>query len=181
MFVNVHVAVSPPRFGELPPPETVFSESFVSPNGAWNILHMIKNSNKMNNKHPQPARALYEALSENTEPHQHLIQANIWRCQWQMPKCAEADEWAQSYLGLVSNSQLGLLLLWRQASPFPGHRPGRKRAGKACSSTSQPKPSQPTAATGLWPCPQGRGGGVRFIFSFTFPFHRNIIFARRKC
>lgn len=105
------VDVSPPRYGELPPPETVFSESFVSPNGAWNILHMIRNSNKMNNKHPQLARAFYKALNENTEPHRHLIQANIWRCQWQMPNYAEADEWAQSYLGLVSISQLGLLLL----------------------------------------------------------------------
>lgn len=119
MFVNVHVAVFPPRFGKLPPPETVFSESFVSPNGAWNILHMIRNSNKMNNKHPQPARAFYESLSENAEPHQHLIQANIWGCQWQMPNDAEADEWARSYLGLVSLSQLGLLPPWRRASPFP--------------------------------------------------------------
>lgn len=64
------VDTSPPRSGEFPPPGTVFSQSFVSPNGAWNILHMIRNSNKMNNKHPQPARAFYEALNENTEPHQ---------------------------------------------------------------------------------------------------------------
>lgn len=133
--------VSPPRYSELPPPETVFSESFVSPNGAWNILHMIRNSNKMNNKRPQPARAFYEALNENTEPHQRLIQANIWRCQWQMPNYAEADEWARSYLGLVSISQLGLLLPWRQASPCPGHSPVRERAGRACSSS--PRPSHP--------------------------------------
>lgn len=94
------VAVSPPRYGELPPPETVFSEAFVSPNGAWNILNMIRNSNKMNNTRFQPARAFDEALNENTEPHQRVIKANIWKCQRQMSDPAEADEWAPSSVGL---------------------------------------------------------------------------------
>ena len=94
------VAVSPPRFGELPPPETVFSEAFVSPNGAWNILNMIRNSNKMNNTRSQPARAFDEALNENTEPHPRVIKANIWKCQQQMSDPAEADEWAASSMGL---------------------------------------------------------------------------------
>lgn len=94
------VAVSPPCYGELPPPETVFSEAFVSPNGAWNILNMIRNSNKMNNTCSQPARAFDEALNENTEPHQRVIKANIWKCQRQMSNPAEADEWAASSVGI---------------------------------------------------------------------------------
>lgn len=136
------VAVSLPRYGELPPPETVFSESFVSPNAAWNILHMIRNSNKMNNKRPQPARAFYEALNENTEPHQRLIKANIWRCQWQMPNYAEADEWARSYLRLGSITQLGLLLLRWQASPLPSAQPWPGE-GWECSLTQPPAQAVP--------------------------------------
>lgn len=136
MFVNVG-GVSPPCYSELLSPATVFSEAFVSPNGAWNILNMIRNSNKMNNKRPKPARAFNKALNENTEPHRHLIKANIWRCQWQMPDSAEADEWALSYLGLSSITQLGLLLLRRQAAPFPGHNPAWRELGMiACPLTS---------------------------------------------
>lgn len=140
MFVNFSGRVSS-TLGWASAPETVYSESFVSPNGAWNILHMIRNSNKMNNKHPQPARAFYEALNENTEPHRHLIKANIWRCQWQMPNYAEADEWARSYLGLSSIIQLGPLLLRRQASPLPVHHAGLEGAGNACPSISPSTPA----------------------------------------
>jgi hypothetical protein len=68
MFVNVHGRVSPPHYSELPPPETVFSESFVSPNGAWNILHMIRNSNKMNNKRHNQLE-LFTGLSVKTLKH----------------------------------------------------------------------------------------------------------------
>lgn len=131
----------------------------------------------MNNKRPQPASAFYEAFNENTEPHQGLTKANIWRCQWQMPDYVEADEWAWSYLRLSGITQLGLLLLWRQASPFPGHNAGLERVGNACSSTHQPKPSQPATITSLLPCPQGREGPG----SMYFPIHGNIMFSRQKC
>lgn len=62
------MAVSPPHYSELPPPETVFLESFVSPNDAWNILHMIRNSNKMNNKYPNQLE-LFTRLSMKTLKH----------------------------------------------------------------------------------------------------------------
>lgn len=55
----------------------------------------------MNNKRSQPARAFDEALNENTELHQRVIKANIWKCQWQMSDPAEADEWAPSLWGLA--------------------------------------------------------------------------------
>lgn len=93
------MAVSPPHYSELPPPETVFLESFVSPNGAWNILHMIRNSNKMNNKYPNQLE-LFTRLNENPEAHPCLIKANIWRCQWQMPNYAEPGTWP----GVIWNS-----------------------------------------------------------------------------
>lgn len=108
----------------------------------------------MNNKRPQPARAFYEALNENTEPHRHLIKANIWRCQWQMPNYAEADEWARSYLGLGSLTQLGLLLLRRQASP--PCVPHQSEGGWECFvQPSAAARSSPTTS-GLLPCPQER-------------------------
>lgn len=157
MFVNFSGPVSYTLGWASAPPPKLFSESFVSPNGAWNILHMMRNSNKMNNKHPQPARAFYDALNENTEPHRRLIKANIWRCQWQMPNYAEADEWARSYLGRSSITQLGPLLLRRQAFPSQLTMPVWWGLGML----THPLPAQapwPPTTTALLPCPQGRGG-----------------------
>ena len=122
MFVNVGGHVS----SMLPPPETVFSEAFVSPNGAWNILNMIRNSNKMNNTRSQPARAFDEALNENTEPHQRVIKANIWKCQRQMSDPAEADEWAPSSVGSAGPAATS-----ETAVPLPRTPYGLERAENA--------------------------------------------------
>lgn len=48
-FVNVCGLIWSTLRCVLPPSGPVFSETFVSPNGPWNILHMIRDSNKMNN------------------------------------------------------------------------------------------------------------------------------------
>lgn len=110
----------------------------------------------MNNKRPQPARAFYEALNENTELHRRLIKANIWRCQWQMPNYAEADEWAQSYLGISSITQLGPLLLRRQ--PSPSHCTMLAWRGLGTLAHLPARALQLPTTTGLLPCSQGRGG-----------------------
>lgn len=151
----------------------------MSPNGAWNILHMIRNSNKMNNKRPQPARAFYEALNENTEPHQRLIKANIWRCQWQMPNYAEADEWAWSSLGSAASLSWARCYLGNRLPP-PG-APCWSAGGWECLQyTHQPKrPSRPPPRV-CCPVPEEEEGQVKCIFPFTFPFHREYLIFSTK-
>lgn len=146
----------------------------MSPNGAWNILHMIRNSNKMNNKHPQPARAFYDALNENTEPHRRLIKATSGDASGRCPimlrlmnghgviwGTAASLSWARCYLGdrlpppsspCWSGGGWECLHIHRQ----PKH-PGRPPPQLCC------------------PVPKEEEGQVKFTFSLTFPFHRKYL------
>lgn len=164
------VAVSPPRYGELPPPETVFSESFVSPNGAWNILHMIKNSNKMNNKRPQPARAftssqwkLWTTSASDKGKHLEMPVADAQLCWvwWMGTELFGAQQ--QSSAGPVGTE--GDRLPSFQAPSWPS------KGWELLLIYHQPQPSQPTTATrSAAPSPRKRMARLNWFFHSLFYF-----------
>lgn len=104
--------------------------------------------------------------------HIKLLQANIWSWRCQLATNQLCWNWwmGTDYLGLVNISQLGLLLLWQQASPSPGHSPGLRGLGRLAHPPTSPNHRSQQPPQVCCPVPKEEEGRLALFSPLLFHF-----------